>query len=179
MKTVVVYKSKSGYTRTYAEWIAKELGADLKENNKLRIEEVSSYDTIIYGGGMYAGGINGLKFVKYNYEQLKDKNIAVWATGANPGRPEEMQAVWEKHFSPEQLAHIKTFYLRGGFDISLCSKGDKLLMNLLKSHLKKKENSTEDAKGIISMCETPVDFRDKKNIEELCNWVRSLQKNSN
>lgn len=175
MKTVVVYKSKSGYTKTYAEWIAKELGADLKENNKLRIEDVSAYDTIIYGGGMYAGGINGLKFIKYNYEQLKEKNIAVWATGANPGRPEELQAVWEKHFSPEQLEHIKTFYLRGGFDISLCSKGDKILMNLLKSHLKKKENPTEDDKGIISMCEVPVDFRDKKNIEELCNWVRGLQ----
>lgn len=175
MKTVVVYKSKSGYTKAYAEWIAKELGADLKENNKLKIEEVSAYDTIIYGGGMYAGGINGLKFIKYNYEQLKEKNIAVWATGANPGRPEELQAVWEKHFSPEQLEHIKTFYLRGGFDISLCSKGDKILMNLLKSHLKKKENPTEDDKGIISMCEVPVDFRDKKNIEELCNWVRSLQ----
>lgn len=179
MKTVVVYKSKSGYTKTYAEWIAKELGADLKENNKLKIEEVSAYDTIIYGGGMYAGGINGLKFIKYNYEQLKEKNIAVWATGANPGRPEELQAVWEKHFSPEQLEHIKTFYLRGGFDISLCSKGDKILMNLLKSHLKKKENPTEDDKGIISMCEVPVDFRDKKDIEELCNWVRGLQKNSN
>lgn len=175
MKTVVVYKSKSGYTKTYAEWIAKELGADLKENNKLKIEEVSAYDTVIYGGGMYAGGINGLKFIKYNYEQLKEKNIAVWATGANPGRPEEMQAVWEKRFSPEQLEHIKTFYLRGGFDISLCSKGDKILMNLLKSHLKKKENPTEDDKGIISMCEVPVDFRDKKNIEELCNWVRGLQ----
>ena len=174
MKTVVVYKSKCGYTKTYAEWIANELGADLRENHKLKIEELLAYDTIIYGGGMYAGGINGLKFLKRYYEQLKEKNIAVWATGANPGREEEMQAVWERHFLPEQLAHIKTFYLRGGFDISLCSTGDKILMNMLKSQIKKKENPTEDEKGIISMCEEPVDFRNKRNIEELCYWARSI-----
>lgn len=174
MKTVVVYKSKSGYTRTYAEWIAEELGADLKENNRLKAEEMLGYDTIIYGGGMYAGGINGLKLIKQNLESLKGRNIAVWATGANPGRPEEMQAVWEKHFSPEQLSNIRTFYLRGGFDLSLCSTGDKVLMKLLKSQLQKKEDPTEDEKGILSMCERPVDFRDRKNIEELCAWVRGL-----
>lgn len=174
MKTVVVYKSKCGYTKTYAEWIANELDADLRENHKLKIEELLAYDTIIYGGGMYAGGINGLKFLKRYYEQLKEKNIAVWATGANPGREEEMQAVWERHFLPEQLAHIKTFYLRGGFDISLCSTGDKFLMNMLKSQIKKKENPTEDEKGIVSMCEEPVDFRNKRNIEELCNWARTI-----
>lgn len=174
MKTVVVYKSKSGYTRTYEEWIAEELGADLKENNRLKVEELLGYDTIIYGGGMYAGGINGLKLIKHNLEFLKGRNIAVWATGANPGRPEEMQAVWEKHFSPEQLSDIRTFYLRGGFDLSLCSTGDKVLMKLLKSHLQKKEDPTEDEKGILSMCERPVDFRDRKNIEELCAWVRGL-----
>lgn len=174
MKTVVVYKSKSGYTRTYAEWLAEELGADLKENNRLKAEELLGYDTIIYGGGMYAGGINGLKLIKQNLESLKGRNIAVWATGANPGRPEEMQAVWEKHFSPEQLSGIRTFYLRGGFDLSLCSTGDKVLMKLLKSHLQKKEDPTEDEKGILSMCERSVDFRDRKNIEELCAWVRGL-----
>lgn len=175
MKTVVIYKSKSGYTKSYAEWIAQRLGADLKENNKLRIEELLAYDTVIYGGGMYAGGIAGLKLIKRGYEQLKNKHIAVWATGANPGRKEEMDAVWEKNFSQEQREHIKTFYLRGGFDFSKLNTGDKLLMNMLKSQLKKKENLTEDEKGIIMMCSEPMDFRDKKNIEELCSWAEGLK----
>lgn len=173
MKTIVVYKSKTGYTKTYAEWIAAEVGADIRENYKLNIEELMEYDTIIYGGGMYAGGINGLTLIKNNYERIKDKNIAVWSTGANPGREEEIQAVWEQHFSKEQLMHIKTFYLRGGFDLSKCGVKDKLLMRMLVSHLKKQEQLPEDGEGIISMCESPVDFREKKNIEPLCAWIRS------
>ena len=54
MKTIVAYKSKSGYTKTYAEWIAQELHCDIKENAEL--SDLAGYDTIIYGGGMYAGG---------------------------------------------------------------------------------------------------------------------------
>ncbi|WP_366936885.1 flavodoxin domain-containing protein [uncultured Clostridium sp.] len=33
--TVVVYKSKYGSTKKYAEWIAEELSSDIIENNKL------------------------------------------------------------------------------------------------------------------------------------------------
>lgn len=31
MKTIVVYRSKTGYTRKYAEWIAEELAVILKK----------------------------------------------------------------------------------------------------------------------------------------------------
>ena len=44
MKTVVVYRSKTGYTRKYAEWIAEELGCDIKENAKL--SDITGYDMI-------------------------------------------------------------------------------------------------------------------------------------
>ncbi len=53
MKTIVAYRSKSGYTKRYAEWISQELGCDIKEDPQL--SDISGYDTIIYGGGMYAG----------------------------------------------------------------------------------------------------------------------------
>ena len=53
MKTIVAYKSKSGYTKKYAQWIAQELNCDIKENAEL--SDIINYDVIIYGGGMYAG----------------------------------------------------------------------------------------------------------------------------
>lgn len=31
MKTIIIYKSKSGYTKKYALWIAEELICDIKE----------------------------------------------------------------------------------------------------------------------------------------------------
>ncbi len=174
MKTVVIYKSKTGFTKSYAEWIAEALQCDLKENHSLKSEDLVGYDTIIYGGGMYASGVDGLDLIKKNYDDLKGKNLVIWATGCNPGRKEEMDAVWTKHFSEEQLKNIHTYYLRGGFNYSKLSKGNKVLMSMLKWKLKKTEDKTEDMVGMLHAYEEPEDHRDKKNIEPLVTYVRSL-----
>ena len=174
MKIVVIYRSKSGYTKKYAEWIAEALSCDMKENKGLKIEDIADYDVIIYGGGMYAGGINGLNLIKSHMEKLTGKHLIVWATGCNPGRKEEMDPVWEKHFTKEQLVHIKTFYLRGGFDYDKLNRGDKILMNMLKVKLKKEKNPTEDAIGMLEAYDNPKDFREHKNIEPLITYVQGL-----
>ena len=43
MKTIVAYKSKSGYTKTYAEWIAQELDCDIKENAEISFDHHSGF----------------------------------------------------------------------------------------------------------------------------------------
>ena len=67
-KTVVIYRSVYGYTKTYAEMIAEELTCDLRESSEISPDDLLSYDTIIYGGGLYAIGINGINLLKKNYE---------------------------------------------------------------------------------------------------------------
>lgn len=174
MTGVVVYKSKTGFTKKYAEWIAEELQYTLLENNKLDIKELLKYDTIIYGGGRYASSIAGLDLIKKNYELLKDKNIVIWTTGYNPGRKDDLDAVWNCQFTPEQLQNIKTYYLRGGFDYNKLNKGYKLLMKILMSKLKNDKNPSEEARGLIHAYEKPQDYRKKENILPLIEYVRSL-----
>ena len=86
-KVAVVYRSKSGYTEKYAKWIAKAVGADLLRGEKTRIEDLMDYDTVVYGGGLYAVGINGLKLITDNYDKLKNKKLIVFGLGASPVRP--------------------------------------------------------------------------------------------
>jgi len=50
-KTVVVYKSKYGYTETYVKMITEELGCELFEASQITSEKLLEYETIIYGGG--------------------------------------------------------------------------------------------------------------------------------
>ena len=35
MKTVVIYKSRTGFTKKYAEWISEELSADIFDVSKV------------------------------------------------------------------------------------------------------------------------------------------------
>ena len=167
MKTIVVYKSKSGFVKNYAEWIAEELTAELFEASKVTPDMLVAYDTIIFGGGLYASGINGVKLITGNMDKLKGKKIVVFFTGASPAREDIMPEIRDKNFTPEQQKHISFYYLRGGFDFSRLGIIDKVLMTGMKWMLKRKENLTPDERGMLSAYEKPVDFTNKKYISQL------------
>jgi len=171
MKAVVIYRSKTGYVKKYAEWIAKRLQADIYEESKVTIDKVMNYDTVIYGGGLYAGGINGVKFITRNLEKLSGKKLVVFASGATPPRESDIIVVRDKNFTQEQLKHIKFYYLRGGFDYSRLKPVDKLLMNFLKMTLKRKKEPTADDRGMLEAYNKPIDFTREKNIDELVKYV--------
>ena len=155
MKTIVAYRSKSGYTKKYAEWIAQELGCD----------------TVIYGGGMYAGGFNGVKLITKNLDKLSGKKIALFAVGSNPGREHEMKVFWDRVLTAEQQKYIGYFYLRGGFDFDRLTARDKVLMKMLKVKLQKTKERTEDEQGMLDAYDKPVDFSNKDNIRPLIDFV--------
>lgn len=175
-KILVLYKSKYGYTKTYAEMIGEELACDIREASGISSNTLKDYDTIIYGGGLYALGINGIKLIKDNFDNLQTKNIIVWATGSNPGRASDMEQVWKQNFSDSMLKKIHTFYLRGGFDYQKLSAGHKLMMSLLKVRLKSMKTRSEDEEGLLKAYDTPEYHCDKENIAGLVEYVRGLER---
>ena len=81
MKTIVIYKTKYGSTKTYAEWIAKELDCKAVCTKEVKIDDLMNYDTIVYGGGLYAEVIAGVNLITKNLKKLKaGKNITYQAT---------------------------------------------------------------------------------------------------
>mgnify|MGYP001592146584 CR=1 FL=1 len=173
MKTIVIYKSKTGFTKKYAEWIAEALSADVFNVSKVDINVVAGYDTVIYGGSLYAVGIIGVKYITQNLDKLKGKKVVVFATGASPSSDEVIREVKDKNFTSNEQKHIQFFYLRGGFDYGKISPFDKALMTLLKWKIKMKKELTPEAKGMLSMYEKPVDFTMKKNIDKIITYVNS------
>jgi len=175
MKTVVVYKSKTGFVKNYAEWIAEELSADIFEVSKVNINMLATYDTVVYGGSLHAVGIIGIKFIKKNIDKLKDKKLVVFASGASPSSEEAINAVRNNNFTPDQQKHIEFFYLRGGFNYNKLPPYDKLLMTLLKWKIKiKKKQRKElipDEIGMLAFFDKPVDFTKKKNIDKIITYI--------
>lgn len=175
MKTLVIYKSKTGFTRKYAKWIAEELSADISEVSKVNINTLNKYDTIIYGGSLYAVGIIGVILIKKNINKLKDKKLVIFATGASPSRDNVKNEVIDKNFTVDEQKNIKFFYLRGGFDYKKLNYFDKFLMTLLKWKIKSKKQKdlSADEIGMLTIYDKPVDFTDKKNIYQIITYVNS------
>lgn len=162
-KTVVLYRSKSGFTKKYAEWLAEELNCKLLAAEQIKVSDLSVYDTIIYGGGVYASTINGVKMITGNLDQLKGKKIIVFAVGSSPVKEDNTQQLINTNIPENQRDQIKFYYLRGGFDYTKLSRFNKFAMNLLKPMLKKK-NADDDQNNLLAAFDQPQDFTDKKNL---------------
>lgn len=175
MRTVVVYKSKTGFAKKYAEWIAEALSADIFDAAKVTIDMLTAYDTVVYGGSLYAGGINGIKYITQNLDKLKNKKIVAFATGASPSREDVINEVQNKNFTIAEQKCIRFFYLRGGFDFSKLTLINKVLMLLLKWKLqmKNQQKLTADERGMLASYNKPVDFTRKENIDEIIAYVNS------
>ncbi len=176
MRTLVFYTSKTGFVKKYAEWIAEELHADLLILGKADCRTIQSYDVIIYGGGLYAGGINGIGRIKKNLLKLKDKKVIVFASGASPETDKVIDEVRNRNFTPVQQKQIRFFYLRGGFNMTGLGFFDRFLMKLLKMKIMSKKNKAipldGDETGMLNAMENPVDFTKKENIKDLINYAR-------
>jgi len=171
---VVVYRSKSGFTKRYAQWISEELKCDLLQGKKVSVADLQKYDIILYGGGLYAIGLNGIKLITKNFNELKNKKLFVFGVGATPVRSETTQEVMNANIPSQQQGKIEFFYLRGGFDYKKLSPMNKLLMYLLKIKLKKAKDPDADSRGMLASYTHPVDFVKRKNIEQIINRIRSV-----
>ena len=166
----VVYKSIYGSTKRYAQWIAEEAKADCFEYSEIKAKKLMEYDTIIYGGGLYASGIAGVSIITKNYEILKDKKIIVFTVGlASTDKEEAFLPIIEKNFTKEMRDSIKFFHLRGGIDYKKLGIIHKSMMSMLKAVISKKssEELSDDEIGILATYGKSVDFTDKNMIKSL------------
>lgn len=171
---VVIYKSKYGSTKKYAEWISEELKCDLLESAEIEEDRLKKYSTVIFGGGLYASGINGIKLINRNYEIIKDKNILIFTVGLSSTQDKSIfKPIIEKNFTQDMQENIDFFHFRGGINYKELSLLHKLMMTMLKRMVSKKNEKerTLDDEDILKTYGKKVDFTDKNHIEPIISHV--------
>ena len=127
-KVLLIYKSNTGFTKKYAQWIQEELNCSAIELKDANISEVTKYDIVIFGGGIHANKINGIKFIKNNLELFKNKHLIIFATGATPASAVEEVKEFERVNIPNE-SNISFFYFQSGMNYIDMRINDKLIMN--------------------------------------------------
>lgn len=179
-QTIVIYKSKYGFTKHYAHWIAQALSCPVYSRKEIRSSDLRQYDTVIYGGGLYAGGISGISFLTRNYALLKDKNVVLFTCGlADPADKNNVRHIREglsKSLSPEMMDAFQIFHLRGGIDYSRLTLLHKTMMAMLRKSMLKKDPAdlNEEARLMLDTYGKAVDFSDETSIAPLTDYVRLL-----
>lgn len=172
MKAIVIYASKYGTTEKYARWIGEALDAPVCEASGVKPGSLLDYDLVIYGGGLYAGGIIGAKLVTNN----PCKALVVFTVGLATPETTDYSDILARNFTREQLSVIKLFHFQGGIDYGRLGVVHKAMMAFMKNKIMKippAERSSDDHQ-LLETYGGKVDFTDKAAIEPLVAYVRTL-----
>ncbi|MBQ4556955.1 MAG: flavodoxin [Clostridia bacterium] len=175
MNAVVIYRTKYGSTKTYAEWISEELDCPVFDYKNISVSDLLNYDTIIYGGGLYAEVINGVHLLTKSLSRLAGKKIVVYSTGITPldCRDYYDKLVIEKNFKPDMLDQIKVFNFLGKMKLDELSLVHRTALKTLKKIMSGKTNPSEMEKLLIDLCDADGDFSDRAAIKELVDYVKN------
>lgn len=168
-KTLLIYYSKTGFTKRYAEWIAEELSCDLIPFSDKKTVTLSDYDTIIFGSSFHAGMIRELNWLKKQLPTLTGKKIAVFATGGMPAEAPDIQKAFAQNLSAAEQKTIRTFYLPGGMCYEKMGFGDKLMMSVFCKMIKKKEGADSE---MYQMLSASYDISDRTLITPLVEYCK-------
>ncbi len=172
---IILYQSKYGATKRYADWLVEETGYDCVETKNAKVEKLQNYDVIILGGGVYASGIAGLQFIKKNIGQLGNKNIVVFAVGASPYDENAIMQIREMHFKGE-LSNISLFYCRGAWDEEKMKFADRMLCKMLQKAVAKQNQDDYEPwqKALMCSVRKKCDWTDKSYLEPLLKHIKEL-----
>ena len=162
MQTIILYGSQYGTTKRYADRLAEQTG--LPAVSYKSAGDLSRYTQVVYLGGLYAGGVKGLKqTVKKLPAGVRLILVTVGLADVQDKRNvENIRRSVRQQVPADILQNAEIFHLRGGIDYSKLSFTHKTMMKLLYNHARKlpPEKQTAETRAMIETFGTQVDFVD-------------------
>lgn len=163
MKKVVIYQSGTGFTAKYAGWIAEDLGCEAKELKNVNMNELTGYDMVIYGGWIMANNVVGYDKIK----TLNLKNPVIFGVGMSVPCQETAAKIAEQNGIPADIF----FYFEGGYNPKKVGFAKRMMLNMIKKSVEKKEQKTENELHMLKTFEG-ADNTNRDAIKELVNFCR-------
>lgn len=172
MKTIIIYRSKTGFTEKYAKWLAESLSCRAIPYDEKSSLDLSLYDTIIYGGSFHAGSIRGVKWFKEETSKQTAANKIVLAVGAMPSKSPAVGGAIDQNFTAEEQKQIKVFYLQGGLNYEKLGFVDRKMMKMFAKMLAKKKNATEEEREAAKAVASSYDASNRDFLKPVIEYIK-------
>lgn len=170
MKAIVVYNSKTGFTRRYAEWIAQAIDADCRAIDEIENVDMRQYDLLLFGSWVHAETLKKRDWIKRQLPRWKGRRVGVFAVGAMPAG-DAANRVFEQTFTPQERTQMRTFYLQGGLDYARMSCADRLLMAFMRKTLAGQKDTKSGE--MLKLLSESFDATDERAIEPIVQWAKN------
>lgn len=171
-KRIVVYGSRYGCTKRYAEHIAAALGCAAVPAQELRRGQLGGYKTVVFGGGAYAGSICGWKKIVRHCRAALRRAKGGGANGqrwvlfvcglADPSKEKTRRAaqvLFAKRL-PAAAEKPPVYCLRGDLDYAVLGAKHRLMMRMLVAWLRRKKERTAEDEQLMASYGGAVRFFD-------------------
>ena len=173
---IIIFGTQYGTAKRYAEELSRR--TDIPCVSYEEIDDINIYNTIVYIGSLYAGGVQGMKKTMSKYVAGNDKKLIVATVGlAAPTDKENTDHIKggvKKQLPAGVYEKATVLHLRGAIDYTKLSFKHKTMMGLL---VRKAKNLPEEKKNaeVRAMIETynqAVDFVDFESLSSIIDELK-------
>ena len=175
MSNIILYGSHYGTTKLYAEELSRR--TNIEVSSFKTIKDINQYNTVIYLGGLYAGGVLGMAKTLKNLNDVSHKKIILITVGlADPTdevNKNNIRNNIKRQLKKEVFEKAKIFHLRGGIDYSKLNFGHKIMLRLLYNSIKNlpEEKQTAEDKAMIETYNKKVNFIDFSSLDDIIHEI--------
>ncbi len=173
-KQLIVYGSRYGSARRYAERLAEMTGTEAVEYKEAK--DLDDYDRIVYLGSLYAGGVTGLKQTVGKMSPRQELIVSTVGL-ADPTDASNVAHIRQSikgqipaHFYDES----RLFHLRGAIDYTKLNLKYRLMMSLLAKKVAKlpEEQQNAETRAMLETYGKQVDFVDFSLLQPIVDKIK-------
>lgn len=175
---IIIFGSCYGTTKQYAEALSRKTGIEARSYEKAG--DLNRYKTIVYMGGLYAGGVQGMKKTLGKLTDTFDKKLLIVTVGlADPTAQDNVDHIRSKmkeQLSKEAFENAHIFHLRGGIDYSRLSLKHKMMMSMVYKKAVKlpEEKKDSEVRAMIETYNKEVSFFDETSLDPIIQDLKYL-----
>ncbi len=162
----IIYESNTGFTKKYAEMLAKSENLPVYSSSDPGAPEGSE---VIYMGWLMAGKVKGLKKARARYDVK-----AVCAVGMGPETGGQTADISAKN----PVGNVPLFYLQGGFDMARLKGIYRFMMKAMQrtigSKLESKQDITAEERDMLDMINNGRDCVNPESLAKIKAWLKEL-----
>ena len=162
--SAIVYTSKSGFTRQYAQILGKELRLPVYSLEDA-IYGLRKFSPILYLGWIHASNIQGFRKAAKRFVICAVCGVGLCDTGTLLNEVRKATSIAEE---------LPLFTLQGGFDRSKLKGMDKMLISMLTKGLSSKQQRTEREDRMLQLLQTDGCYVSKENLRAVLDWYHAL-----
>ncbi|MCM1023864.1 MAG: hypothetical protein NC395_07370 [Prevotella sp.] len=168
-KIAVVYSSKSGHTKQYADWLKEDVAdVDVIPVANFSPSQTMAYKLVIFACGVYGDKLSIMDYVKKNITAMSPQKTMIMAVSwyTNDSEEAKQKLIGENY--PEQFKNtVPIFVLNSGVDKKSLSAVDKMKLTAAQMSIDKKEGRSSDDINALAIIKGYSDQTSKDNLASI------------